>query len=241
MLTHKECNPEMVGKNSNQGGLRLHGWKVQMGLSQSDLRPLPESIQAVQSADSRRVLSGLRLQPQIRHSITQRPSTTIHDRRHLGRLRRRHRRRLLPRPPDANTYVSNTFDGEVILAPTVGAEFDGLPSGWTSTPWATGGTSTVAGGNVVVDGARAATDLYYAADRSIEFYGTFSAGTFQHVGFGQLLASVAGESWAMFGTYNTSNILYARTNNNGATIDNPITELGSGRPTASGSTGLPPA
>jgi hypothetical protein len=47
MLTHKECNPEMVGKNSNQGGLRFHEWKDQMGLSQSDLRSLPKSIQAV--------------------------------------------------------------------------------------------------------------------------------------------------------------------------------------------------
>src|ERR1700752_1258312 len=75
MLTHKECNPEMVGKNSNQGGLRIHGWKVQMGLSQGDLLTLPESIQAVQSTDSRRVLSGLRLQPQIRHSLAQWPST----------------------------------------------------------------------------------------------------------------------------------------------------------------------
>src|SRR3990172_2525520 len=74
MLTHKECNPEMVGKNSNQGGLRIHEWKDQMGLSQGDLRSLPKSIQAVQSPDSRRVLSGLRLQSQIRYSIAQRSS-----------------------------------------------------------------------------------------------------------------------------------------------------------------------
>ena len=42
MLTHKECNPVLFGRNSNQGGLRIHGWKVQMKLSQSDLRPLQE-------------------------------------------------------------------------------------------------------------------------------------------------------------------------------------------------------
>ena len=73
-MTHKECNPQMMEKNRQPGGLRLHEWKVPMGLSQSDLRSLPESIQAAASADSRRVLSGLRLQPQIRHSTTQWPS-----------------------------------------------------------------------------------------------------------------------------------------------------------------------
>ena len=49
MLSHKECNPATVGKNSNQGGLRIHGWKVQMGLSQSDLHPLPESIKPLRA------------------------------------------------------------------------------------------------------------------------------------------------------------------------------------------------
>ena len=36
--------------------------------------------------------------------------------------------------PGANTYVSQAADGEVILKPTVGAEFSGssLPSGWES-------------------------------------------------------------------------------------------------------------
>ena len=74
-MTHKECNPAMVGENSNQGGLHLHEWEDQMGLSQSDLRSLPKSIQAVQSPDSRRVLSGLRVQSQIRHSLAQRTNT----------------------------------------------------------------------------------------------------------------------------------------------------------------------
>src|SRR5512134_1775634 len=76
MLTHKECNPGMLERNRQPGGLGIHGWKVQMRLSQGDLLTLPESIQAVQSTDSRRVLSGLRVQPQIRHSLAQWPSTT---------------------------------------------------------------------------------------------------------------------------------------------------------------------
>ena len=76
MLTHKECNPGRLEKNQQQEGLLLHEWKVQMGLSQGDLLTLQESIQAVQSAHSRRVLSGLQLQPQIRHSIAQWPCAT---------------------------------------------------------------------------------------------------------------------------------------------------------------------
>ncbi len=42
---------------------------------------------------------------------------------------------------DANTYLAQTNDGEVMLAPTEGGEFSGtaLPSGWFGTPWATGG------------------------------------------------------------------------------------------------------
>ena len=43
--------------------------------------------------------------------------------------------------PDANIYIAQAVDGELILTPTVGTEFSGtaLPSGWFGTPWATGG------------------------------------------------------------------------------------------------------
>jgi hypothetical protein len=122
-----------------------------------------------------------------------------------------------------NTYVSKTADGEVILAPTVGAEFSGgpgLPTGWSSTPW-TGGTSTVGAGVLTVDGALAATNAYYDSGRAIEFVATFGGASFEHVGFGQLLQSTA-ESWAMFSTFNTTNSLYARTDNNGTMTDTLI-------------------
>jgi hypothetical protein len=65
----------MLRKISNRGGLRFHEWKVQMGLPQGDLLTLQESFQAAESTDSRRVLSGLRLQPQIRYPAAQRSST----------------------------------------------------------------------------------------------------------------------------------------------------------------------
>ena len=59
----------------------------------------------------------------------------------------------------ADTYVSETDNGEVILKPTAGAEFGGsaLPGGWTSAPWSAGGGATVAGGRLHVDGASAGT------------------------------------------------------------------------------------
>ena len=131
---------------------------------------------------------------------------------------------------DSGTYVSQTGDGEVILAPTVGEEFSGgpgLPSGWSSIPW-TGGAATVSSGALAVDGTLAATDTYYSAGRSIEFVATFGEDTFQHVGFGQSLASLS-ESWAMFSTLNTTNTLYARTDNNGTQVDDliPGTWIGS--------------
>jgi hypothetical protein len=45
-----------------------------MGLPQGDLLTLQESFQAAQSTNSRRVLSGLRLQPQVCYSVAQRSS-----------------------------------------------------------------------------------------------------------------------------------------------------------------------
>src|SRR5690606_39094563 len=65
--------------------------------------------------------------------------------------------------PGANTRVSNEAGGEVILAPTLHQEFDGaaLPSGWTASPWETGGSATVGGGAVVIDAARLAPDQFF--------------------------------------------------------------------------------
>ncbi|MCB9113237.1 MAG: DUF4082 domain-containing protein, partial [Anaerolineales bacterium] len=115
-------------------------------------------------------------------------------------------------------YIAETSNGELILNPTVGAEFSGasLPAGWTSTPW-TGGTSTVSGGQVTVDGAVA----YYSTStftpgRSMEFVATFTASAFQHVGL--LGAPDFGGSWAIFSTNNTTNQLYARTSDGQNTL-----------------------
>jgi hypothetical protein len=121
--------------------------------------------------------------------------------------------------PDANTYIAQTADGEVLLRPTVGAEFAGtaLPAGWFSTPWGTGGSATVGGGVLTVNGARAGTSTLYGPGRSLEFVATFSGAAYQHVGFGTDFNSAP---WATFST-NTGGSLYARTHN-GTTVTNTL-------------------
>jgi hypothetical protein len=113
--------------------------------------------------------------------------------------------------PDANTYLAQTANGEVLLVPMVGAEFFGtaLPAGWTSTAWSGGGTASVANGVLTVDGARAGTIALFGSGRSLEFVATFSGAANQHVGFG---VDFNNTPWAMFSTRNGGS-LYARTNN----------------------------
>ena len=112
--------------------------------------------------------------------------------------------------PDANTYVSETDNGEVTLKPTEGSEFSGssLPTGWQVTPWnvpSAGGSATVSGGELIANGASAGTTQTYGAGRVLEFKGTFSGANNQHVGFGVDFNNSA--NWAMFsvksdGTFN---------------------------------------
>ncbi len=122
--------------------------------------------------------------------------------------------------PDANTAVVQTGDGEVALAPTEGAEFSGtaLPADWTSTPWASGGAATVAGGRMTVDGTLARATGVYTRGRSLEFVATFSGDGFEHAG---LSVDLSAAPWAMFSTM-SGGALYARTNNGISSTDTPI-------------------
>ena len=116
----------------------------------------------------------------------------------------------------ANTYVSDTAGGEVILAPTVGAEFNGteLPGGWSAKqpPWVTGGTATVAGGSLSIDGTMAGTTATFGPGHSLEFVATFSAQPFQHVGFVADLDF--NDPWAIVSTGNAGSGVFARTSSN---------------------------
>src|SRR5204863_6058918 len=94
-------------------------------------------------------------------------------------------------------------------------------TGWSFSAWGPGGTAVVAGGSLTVDGGLASADVFQAPGRSLEFVANFGATAFEHVGFGQTLAS-SSESWAYFSTFNTTTALYARTGNNGLAADTLI-------------------
>jgi len=113
----------------------------------------------------------------------------------------------------SNTYVSESIDGEVILAPTVGSEFSGttMPAGWPVHQWTTGGGATVANGHLSVRGARvAACDVaevgvdgacpdQFTPPHSVEFVATFTGDPYQHSGLGQTLNSTT-EPFALVST-----------------------------------------
>ncbi len=122
--------------------------------------------------------------------------------------------------PDANIDVF--APGFVTLKPLVTFDetFDGtaLPAGWTSTPWNPGGTATVSGGALHVDGARVGPPGTFNAGQSLSFTATFTNDPFQHVGFGDTFENAP---WAIFSTGATGPpvSLYARTNVGGTTTD----------------------
>jgi uncharacterized protein DUF4082/Big-like domain-containing protein/purple acid phosphatase-like protein len=128
--------------------------------------------------------------------------------------------------PGSATFVGASgggSDGEVQLAPAIGEEFagPGLPSGWSTTAFATGGSAAVSGGSLTVDGARAGTTATYSAGRTLEFYGVLTATAFQHIGLGTTLQT---PPWAIFSTGGGSLPLglYARTRSASASTDTPI-------------------
>jgi hypothetical protein len=126
------------------------------------------------------------------------------------------------------SVVAHIGDGEITLTPTIDQEFNSsFPTDWTSIPWATGGSATVSGGQLFVDGTLAATNTFYVPGSSLEFVATFGSETFQHVGFVQQLQALS-ESWAIFSTKDTTNSLFARTDNNGTVSDFPIPNPASG-------------
>src|SRR5262249_6734340 len=142
------------------------------------------------------------------------------------------------------TYVSQTADGELMLAPTVATEFTGpvLSPGWIEVPWSPEGYSILVGGVLMVDGARVAScsvdvdgnclpettdqtpSATFTAPHTLEFTANFSGDRFQHAGLGSTFSSTL-EPWAIFSTLN-GGLLFARSNDgNGGVVD---TGLGTG-------------
>ncbi|HEY5012503.1 MAG TPA: DUF4082 domain-containing protein, partial [Acidimicrobiia bacterium] len=109
------------------------------------------------------------------------------------------------------TAVFADGDGAVTLRPSASETFDGatLPAGWSAAAWNDGGTATVGGGRLTVDGAQAGTDATSGAGRTLEFTATFTAVAFQHAGFATVDFN---GPWAMFSTGRDGTALQARTN-----------------------------
>jgi hypothetical protein len=110
----------------------------------------------------------------------------------------------------AGTYLAETTDGEVILQPAAGAEFSGstLPAGWTSGTWAGGGTATVSGGLISVDGAHVSTVSSFGPGRTLEFVATFTSANFQNVGFAA--DGIFTAPWVTIGEGGSAGSVYAR-------------------------------
>ena len=111
----------------------------------------------------------------------------------------------------------------MILKPTEGQEFSGgpgLPAGWSSTPWGAGGSASVSGGSMHVDGALAGTTATFTPGHSLDFSATFGADAFQHVA----LTDNFNNAWAMFSTRSSTSQLYASTNasDTGGIQDTPV-------------------
>jgi hypothetical protein len=99
--------------------------------------------------------------------------------------------------PGAATAVVEP--GSVRLKPAT-EDFDGtsLPAGLTVTRWASpSGAATVAGGVLMVDGARVAGAPSYPPGQVLEFTAAFSGAPSQHVGFG---VTLEGAPWALIST-----------------------------------------
>ena len=101
-----------------------------------------------------------------------------------------------------------------------------MPAGWASYP-RTGGTLTVSGGVLTVDGARANPDPYPnwpTSVQSMEFVATFAAEPLQHGGLGGGNQLPSGEifntdPWAIFSTGTAGTALQARVWNHGPSND----------------------
>jgi hypothetical protein len=121
---------------------------------------------------------------------------------------------------DANTVITTTGDGEVMLKGALDQEFSGssLPGDWTSVTWESGGAVTVSGGMATVDAARITpTSLTgYGPGRALEFVATFAATANQHIGLADGDNTTNGmfsgvTNWVMFSTWNVAGPnLYAR-------------------------------
>ncbi len=93
----------------------------------------------------------------------------------------------------AGTYAGQTLagtDGELILQPSVGEEFEatGLPVGWGTKSWGIGSQAGAASGALNLNGATSYPSTFTEPPRTVEFTATFRPVNDQAVGFGDDLS-----------------------------------------------------
>jgi hypothetical protein len=106
----------------------------------------------------------------------------------------------------SGTYVAETINGEVILAPIVGDEFSAstFPGDWTVTQYNAGGTGVVSesGGQLSLTGVQLSKNDTYSPGHWLEFAATFYNVAYQAVGFGN---DFNYSPYVVFGTDNGGN------------------------------------
>ena len=127
-----------------------------------------------------------------------------------------------------NVAITGIADGEVMLAPAAGSEFNdaATPRDWRSTAWDKTGASVFADGVAAIDGARLGSLVSFPPRGSLEFAATFSGDPNQHIGFA---VSLEDGPWAIFSSYDGLG-LYARTHDGARPIDTRILGVWSARP-----------
>lgn len=100
---------------------------------------------------------------------------------------------------DAGAHVALSAPGEVILTPARCGEFTGdtLPEGWTVDPVVDGGSATLEGGMLVLDGAMVGSGPLVLSPRSLEVAAVFAGRPDQLAGLGVDLVK---EPWVTFST-----------------------------------------
>ena len=132
----------------------------------------------------------------------------------------------------SGTAITNTAGGEEQLAQGVD-DFAGttLAASWTTKSWASqgGGPTSVTVANSILSVAGAqVSSAQVPASTPVEATLAFSAAPYEHFGIATDMGAVAGNSWAVFSTLNTTNTLFARVNASGVTQDVNIGALPSG-------------
>ncbi len=122
----------------------------------------------------------------------------------------------------SGTATTATGNGGLSLASAFRDDFTGTSldsTRWTTASWTSSGggptSVTVSGGLLKVLGGQVISAQPVLAG-SVEGQVSFAAQAYQHFGLATGLASVSGNSWAMFSTSNTTNTLFARVNVNGS-------------------------